>query len=308
MKKIFLSASMLTLLNCATNEIIDEQTDNTLTIQSSKTFSLIDNSSLVSKALTTVMDLHIPSGAQASNGGCSTSTGNSYGPNPLYYNDYILRGYGKPQRDISWAGIKFQAGNRPKVKTSSNGQTSIDEDPFTNALSIEFPFQANITYEIILETNIQDFIYKEQHDTYDQNDDYHGLEQSQAFPTVAVELADSPEIRGGNPCAGRPVVSRFISDRNYYKTQKAIISIPPSYEEKSFTFNYSTLTPRNALIIYFLPELADPNNLQFIPESSFNMLLKNIKIIEKPFDPSYISTPNPPLNPDRNPPCMRCPK
>lgn len=255
------------------------------------------------------LDLNKPLG-QPDGGGCSFKTGHSvdniytstaaFGPNPLSFFGYTFRGYGKPRTDgFNWKGIRFQAGNRPATVLSSRGQSRLVNDLFENALSIEFPFESNATYEIILDTIIEDFIYTEQHDQYDQNDDYHGLQQSQAFPTLAVELANTPEIYGSAPCAGRPVLNnRFISE-NYYKTQKVEITVPPSYEKKTFVFNFSTTESKAAFLIYYLPERgSDP----YIPESSFKMNLTGIKIIKKAFDPTYIVPPKV-TTPDPSLPC-----
>lgn len=303
MKKIILTLSfMLTLLSCATNDIISEQNENIPLLQSTKAASNLDKSSVTSKTITTVMDLEIPAGYQASNGGCTnTATGNAYGPSALGLYGYMVRGYGKPRRYPEYQGIELKTGNRPQTTTYGSNSYLID-DAYESAISIEFPFLANLTYEIIIETNVEDFIYKEQHDQYDQNDDYHGLEKSQAFPTLALELSDNAEIQGNNPCGARPRIGNMFVDHNYFKKQKIEITVPPSYEQKTLTYSFSTTNSKNAFKIYFFPEKSDAYT-HFVPESSYNIRITRIKIIEKPFDPSLIIT-TPPFH-QSNPCGMR---
>lgn len=300
MKKTLFIISSAILISCtSTNDLIYSQDENLSLLKNTTEYPLMSKNGmdlLAKNAVAlTVMDLDLNKTLiQPDGGGCSFKAGHSveniytstaaFGPNPLSFFGYTFRGYGKPRTDgFNWKGIRFQAGNRPKT-IINRGQSHLVNDPFENALSIEFPFESNVTYEITLNTTIEDFIYQEQHDQYDQNDDYHGLQQSQSFPTVAVQLANTPEIAGDAPCAGRPVVGNGLASANYYKRQKAEITVPPSYEQKTFVFNFSTQETKNAIIIYYLPEYGSN---PFIPESSFNMLLKGIKIIKKPYDPTH---------------------
>ncbi|MEG0928356.1 hypothetical protein [Chryseobacterium sp.] len=301
MKKTLTIISSILLIGCtSTNDLIYSQDENipyaaNLNNSLSSAKLLANNLSEI-----TVMELDLNKTLlQPSGGGCSFTAGHSidnlytstaaFGPNPLTFFGHIFRGFGKPRTDeFNWKGIRFRSGNRPKT-IINRGQPTLVDDPFENALSIEFSFQANATYEITLDTIIEDFIYTEQHDQYDQYDDYHGLQQSQAFPTLALELKDTPIIPGNNPCGGRPNIGRFFTSP-YFKKQKAEITATPSYEQKTFVFKFSITEVQNALIIYFLPEHSGTTP-QYIPESSFNMFLRNIKIVQKPFEQP--SNPNP---------------
>lgn len=297
-KKLLALSSILFIFSCATSDIISEQNENSLEKQNLKKSNLKFSIANKSIATTTVMDLNLDKFLiQPSNGGCSFNvlgvTGNSYvstaafGPTPISFFNYIVRGYGKPKTSMTdWKGIRFLAGNQPKT-VINRGQQILVDDPFENAISIEFPFQANTTYEITLNTVIQDNIYKEQHDQYDQNNNYHGLQKSQEFPTIALELANAPEISGNNPCGGRPVLGNGLVSANYFKRQKAEITVPPSYEQKTFIFNFSITENKSALLFYFLPGKSG-SVPQYIPESSFSMFLKNLKIVQKPFDPTHV--------------------
>ncbi|WP_353150220.1 hypothetical protein [Chryseobacterium sp.] len=310
MKKTLLAIYSVLFIGCAsTNDTIYSQDEEQNLISKGALFSTSNRQALnITDLGTTIMDLEIASAIQGSSGGCSYIDENingtyvttrAFGPNPLELYGYQVRGYGRPRRSLDWKGIRLLAGNRPQIVNSGGGFSpgenfSID-DQYTSAISIEFPFETNTTYEIILGTIIEDNIYKEQHDQYQQQDDYHGLQQSQGFPTVALELKDTPEIPGTTPCSGRPLVQNVFISPNYYKKQKAEITVPPSYEAKNFTFNFSTTEAKKAFIIYFLPN--NSGGVQPIPENSFSMYLKNLKIIKKPFDPSHI------VSPPVNPPC-----
>lgn len=280
-------------MSCATNDLVETQEE-----LSNQNLLKLSNRGLLSKTTNeiVVMNLDINRGLfQSQDGGCSSASQRAFGPNPTNFYNYTIRGYGQPRTDLSYKGIQLRTGNRP-TNVVTFGQNYLIDNVYESAISIEFPFLANVTYEINLQTIVEDFIYKEQHDRYDQNDDYHGLQQSQAFPTVAVELKDTPQISGNNPCGGRPAIGNMFIQRNYFKKQKAEITVPPSYEQKTFTYNFSTTENKNALIIYFLPERSgmQPN---YVPESSFNLNITNIKITQKPYNPAFYvpapTNPNP---------------
>lgn len=285
---------MLVLSSCMTNDMVNEQDYHLMTktqVQSTISKSSLDSTTNKSNVL---MDLQIPSGMNSENGGCTFTDGNingsftstaAYGPNPLTFNGYVIRGYGLPRRDTDWKGILFEAENLVKI-INQRGQSREANDSKSNAISIEFPFSPNLTYEITLEAFIEDYIATTKLDIYNSNDNIFDIDQSEAYPTIAIELSDSPQIRGNNPCAKRAVVSNAFVNRKYYKEQKAQIIVPPLSQKKTFTFKFSTTEAKNAFIIYFLPELSGTNILK----SSFSMYLTNIKIIEKPFEQSFEPT------------------
>ncbi|WP_126653408.1 hypothetical protein [Chryseobacterium aureum] len=296
MKKTLFVISSLFLVGCATSNDMLYTQDEEQTLNLKEALPNVSNKMLaLNEGEITLMDLDLNKPLiQPDGGGCSFKVGHSvdniytstaaFGSNPLSFFGYTFRGYGKPRTDgFDWKGIRFQAGNRPKT-ILDRGQPHLVNDPFESAISIEFPFESNVTYEITLQTFIEDFIYTEQHDQYDQNDDYHGLQQSQGFPTVRVELANNPAIIGDNPCGARPVTGNGLVSANYNKKQKAEITVPPSSKQKTFVFNFSTQETKNAIIIYYLPEYGSN---PFIPENSYNMFLTGIKIIKKPYDPTH---------------------
>jgi len=311
-KKLLALSSMLFISSCATNDIISEQNESKISQSSEKNLIQSKSNSLTSKT-GVVMDLTFLDKVQPDHGGCSVTNidgqGNphtsqqAFGPNPISYFGYLITGYGKPRMYWgNWNGLRFETGNRSKT-IINNGQQTTANDPLSNAISIQFPFQANLTYEITIETGIHDEIYRANHNELYGDDDLYSVNQSEAFPTVAVELANSQQISGNDPCSGRPTIGNFFVSR-YYKKQKIEMTTSPASESKTFVFKFSITEAQNALKIYFLPELSGTSS--HIPESNFTMYIGNIKIVQKPFEQTF--EPNIPFDPTRPPVCSRCPK
>lgn len=297
MKKKLLALSSIILISCGSNnDLLNSQDEN----QNSKILeknSLIKSnaSTLTNKTETVVMNMSFINKIQPPDGGCTVInfdnqanphyTTAAFGPNPISYYGRLMRGYGGPRMYyLNWQGLRLLAKNKPKTIVS-RGQSLQVDNPFENAISIEFPFESNLTYEITISTSIWDDIYRAKHDEFSGNDHLYNVNQSEGFPTVAVELSSSPQISGNDPCAERPVVGNGLVAANYYKKQKAEITVPPSYEKKTFIFNFSVTDPKNALILYFLPHKSEN---QHIPENDFTMFIGNIKIVQKPFDPTHV--------------------
>ncbi|GEN69315.1 hypothetical protein [Chryseobacterium rhizosphaerae] len=299
MKKTLFIISSLLVMSCASNNDLIYSQDEEQNLNLKEALPSLSNKILASNGgEITLMDLDLnKTFMQPDGGGCSFEAGynidNTYtstaafGPTPLTFLGYTIRGYGIPRTDaFLWKGIRFSASNKPQTTDIGGGRNPIiNNNPKSNAISIEFPFQANFTYEIRLDTSIQDFIYHIKHGSSNAIADLYNVDQSQGLPTVGVELTNSPQIRGNDPCAKRPIVNNsFVS--NYFKQEKAVVSYG-AYTKNEFIFNFSLTESQNAIIIYFQPELSGltPN---FVPESDFSMLLQNVKIIQKPFDPSHV--------------------
>ncbi|WP_223558281.1 hypothetical protein [Chryseobacterium lathyri] len=294
MKKSLLVLSSLILVSCGGNDLLNSQEEiQTSKIVDKQILTQPNTNSLENKTEIVVMDLNFLNKAQPQNGGCTVTnidnkavpheTTAAFGPNPLSYFGYQIRGYGAPRMYWGvWNGLRFESKNESKT-IINRGRTMLINNPLSNAISIEFPFQQNFTYEITIDASITDEIYLAKHDEFRGNDDLYQANQSEAFSTVAIELTNSPQIRGADPCAKYParavVNTSFVS--SYYKKQKAEITTPPSYENKTFVFKFSMKEAQSALILYFLPGLSET---QSIPESSFSMYIGNIKIVQKPFE------------------------
>jgi hypothetical protein len=308
MKKSLLVLSSLILVNCGGNDLLNSQeeiqTPNILNKQ-----SLVQSkiSSLENKTETVVMDLSFETGTISEGGGCSfkyalgpnsdiyTST-ECYGPNPIYQNGYLVRGYGKPMRASTmrsnpWFGVKLEAKNDPKT-VINGGRAELRNDQLSTAISIEFPFQANVTYEISLRTQLTDYIAKVKSPSngfYVPYADDYDIDKSEAFPTLDLSLADKPDIPGDDPCGSKPsVASGFTEPVNYTRKQKAEKTTQWITEDKNFTFYFSTTQAKNAILIKFLPGITEEINPPHVPQSWFWLDIRNIKIVQKPFDPTYI--------------------
>ncbi|MDR4952866.1 hypothetical protein REB14_11845 [Chryseobacterium sp. ES2] len=311
MKKTLFVISSLFLIGCATSNDMLYTQDEEQNLNLKEALPSVSNKMLaLNGGEITLMDLDLnkPLG-QPDGGGCTFETGYSidniykstaaFGPNPLTFFGYRIRGYGMPRTDgFLWKGIRFNSENRPKTVLNMYGQSRITNDPISSAIAIEFPFEANATYEITLKTYISDYIFELKHASYhsDEKDSYK-IDKSQAFPTVALELKSSSEIPGADPCAKRPVIANALNSPNYYKRQKAEIPYQPYHKPKTFIFNFSTLENKNSLLVYFLPEISDQ-----VLQSKFEMFLAGIKIIKKPFDPSHVVPPRV-TTPDPDLPC-----
>lgn len=318
MKKTLVIISSLFFIGCAnTNDIIYSQEENLSISKNINEHSLISKNNILAKnALESVlMDLSFTTGVINENGGCSftelisaeanyTTSTRCYGPNPIEQNGYLIRGYGKPRRKPNyigvwyWHGVMLKAENRGKT-VISRGTSVLIDDPISNAISIEQYFEPNKTYEITITSNLEDYIYTIKHNTYYSDDDQYNIKQSEAFPTLALELADSPQISGNDPCADRPNVGNGFTSPNYYKKQKTQKTTEWTNEDKTYTFYFSTTVPKNSLIIYYLPEQTLQRPASHVPQSAFRLDIRNIKIVQKSFDPVHLVD-NPPI---RENPC-----
>ncbi|WP_160139127.1 hypothetical protein [Chryseobacterium sp. c4a] len=320
MKKTLIIFSSILLLGCtSTNDLIYSQ-DEALPLTTDLDQSALNShSKLLANSLgeVTLMDLNIDRALiNPDGGGCTFTAGYSvenihkstaaFGPTPLSFLGYTFRGYGKPRTDgFLWKGIRIDIENLPKT-TINRGQTTLTNNSQSNALSIEHPFKANVTYQITLTAWVTDYIWKTKNNNREdrRDDNKYDVPQSEAFPTIGIELASSPTINGNDPCEPRPFVqpSPFVV-RNYYKSQTVILA-EPNNQKKEMTFNFSTTESKNAFIIYFLPGRSENRSSTFIPKNAYYMFVTGIKIVEKPFDPSHVVTPTSPCNNNGG---FRCP-
>lgn len=312
MKKTLFIISSLFFIGCAnSNDLINSEVEEQNLKTKDGLSSMSSRMSALNGGEALLMDIEIASSIQVSSGGCPYEdevidgfyvTTRAFGPNPIEQYGYQIRGYGRPNKSSAWKGIRLQNSNRPKTISSSRGQTTIINDPTSSAISIEFPFEGNATYQIILTSWFEDSIYETKHNEFHLDDDRYDINKSEGFPTVGIELSNSPEIKGVDPCAERPFVqpSGFLN-RNYHKEQKIILTKPLS-DLKELTYNFSITEPKNAMIIYFMPERSENRISDYIPKNVFTMFLYKIKVIKKPFDPSHVVPPRV-TTPDPDLPC-----
>lgn len=288
MKKKLISISIIFLIGCSANNDTLLQEQNELLQSKDELVELeniiaSENSAANKGGETLIMDLTFSSGVNPSNGGCTFrdinyngthtfETTAAFGPNPLLYKGYTIRGYGQPRTTQYVNGLVMGAKNDGK-KVISRGQEFLQNNPHSTAVSIEHPFEANKTYEIAIRYTVKDMI----------SFISHGDESSESSPTIGIQLRDSPEIPGNDPCAERPVVGYVLTSGNYYRSVKG----NANNISTTSTFNFSTTGTKNGLIIYFLPELTE-RNPSYVPKSHHALYIGNIKITQKSFDAQYL--------------------
>lgn len=286
MKKNLISISIIFLVGCSSSNDTLLQDQNEL--PQSKNELLNAKSSIVNKGVEIViMNLSIGALIPPQNGGCSSITRDShdnpginnegFGPDPVSFLGYQIRGFGRPTTSIYYSGIYFYILNEPKTTTSTRGGTCITDNPKSQAISIEQVFEPNFTYEIKLKAYIEDGIYTDNYGMYD-------IEKSEGRPTIKVQLKETPEIAGKDPCEFMShVQTELLGVSNNLKQQKIDYYAP----DRTYTFNFSPVVKTNSLVIYFLPQMSEQRCNGFVPRSTFIMRLSNIKITQKPYDSQY---------------------
>lgn len=245
----------------------------------------------------TVMNLEIEDRINPSNGGCTFEAFNnseqyfydstsSFGPNPQYFDGYMIRGYGNPRTSINYTGLRLHAENKG-MNVVANGQQIWTNSPVSNAISIEYNFKANVTYEVSVTSWIYDTIFRSKNNQINIDDDFYDIPQSETNPSVGIQLKSTPEISGVDACANRPMVAtEFLVNSNYYKSAEVALSNRAG-QITNYTLNFSTLENKSSLQIYLLPKILLGRPPSQVLKSNFYMFIRNIKVVEKPYDPQY---------------------
>lgn len=185
-----------------------------------------------------------------------------YNPYPLHpdTNQYLIRGYGKPYHNYYYNSLILQA---------SNNSAAYNYRPTCSAISIEYEFKPNVTYEISLETIFND------------NRKLTETKHSEGFPTVNVYLNGSPILSSIDKACEKDIFLT-ATPRNYvrsYTLEDNIIKV------RTLQFKFSPTEEKKALIIFLLPKLSDSRSTA-VPINNYTMLLPTVTIKELPFDPS----------------------
>lgn len=304
MKQLLKILLIGSLINCArTNDTV---LSNETTSVNNKRADASEISKVIAPANNTIIHLDLNAGyINPSNGGCTfeilnyngtefIQTTAAFGPNPVNFFGYQFRGSGKPRTDMTYKGIAFVAGNG-KTISYNQGVRELKDKPAARAISLEHNFEPNFTYEITIVALLRDNIYYHSLSPTGNNDAY-DVSESEANPTIAVELKQSPEINIEYPCGipfgsntfskNLPVVNRntnYAKKHTYERTTNYTI-----FEQKTYVFNISPKITTNGLIIYFMPNGLSPGRTtQDVNESAFQMHLTNLKVVKKPFNSSY---------------------
>ena len=242
----------------------------------------------------TIINFAYPVGS-STNSGCTIkryNDGNSYytddgvfGSTPYPYpfpssetTPYLVRGFGLPHLNRYYGSLVLSVSNKEEKRTDVRGRVTSHNNKQGSAISIEYPFKANISYEINLTVIFYDNIYL----IYKKFSD--------GFPTIYAQLKDdgiiSPEnLRNVNldPCIKDGVIGLDATD--YVNNTRSYTLDSRGQIEKYVNFKFSPTKEKKALLISLHPKISAFDNSPF-PTNDYTMALPIIKITEKPFDPS----------------------
>lgn len=281
LKKICLFFLLSTIISCSVDEPV-------------KIESKIDlEPTIAQKEFYSSVTLHFDYGVVSLNSGCTkeklgydgnffTYTG-VYGPIPQPQEEgYMIRGYNKPYHNEYYNSLALHSSNEGRQTISPRtGQLINDNDPRVTAISIEYPFLANTTYEISVQNYFVD-VRKNADNVY-----------SDGYPTLTAYLKETPEIPGPNPCGDSGLTGHWATVDGYiYKREQTLDS--HALITRTFIYKFSPIENKNALVLILSPSMASEVGAGVsIPTNNYVMLLPLITIAEKPFDPSINVAPPP---------------
>lgn len=216
-----------------------------------------------------------------SSGTYTTTDAGVYGHNPAPQdNGYLVRGYGVPYHNQYYNALILQTTNKAIKRTDTRTNVTINDNlPTIAAISIEFPFKANVTYEISLKTLFID------------NNLLIGTVASNGYPTLHAALQDSGILFGGITTCEKTSRQSGIAE-NYIKSYTLENNIK---KERIITYKFSPTEAKNALAFILRPHTGGRGVDVKIPTNNYTMRLRTVTITEKPFDPSLnITGPRPP--------------
>lgn len=219
-----------------------------------------------------------------------------YGPNPHPYHripSCLIRGFGKPHQNLYYNCLVLFAGNK-EFKTRDRRGIMHRNKSHGSAISIEYPFKANVTYEITTKVSFRD-------NRYLINKVF-----SNGYPTMFVQLKDSGVIipkkisrtQKLDPCTKEGVIDLTINNYNNLTRFYTLDSRPSTM--KNLVFKFSPTEQKNALSISLHPAISPIGYGVPIETNNYTMTLATITITEKPFAPSLnIELPEIPYIPRR---------
>lgn len=286
MKKINLLfiSTLIIFISCENNFEEENSIINKPLLKSESRYSAKDNTSQNSKLMNPPVEINFNWGIDSFNSGCTTELLDYqfklytyygvYGSIPRYYNGYNVRGYGKPFHAMYYNSLILNAKN--KVLVTYNPRRGIYQyrnDSSGSAISIEYPFQANKTYEIIVENYFHD-----RREVYDNV-------TSDGYPTLYVEMRESGIITGRENACGENSLCNFSTQSNAYIYRKKVSLDSPANMVRNFVYKFSPIESKNAILISLHPNI-NYSGVGAIPINMFNMALHKVIITELPFDPS----------------------
>lgn len=221
-----------------------------------------------------------------------------YGPNPHPYHripSCLIRGFGQPHQNLYYNCLVLFAGNKGYKSRNRRGTIHRNKQ-HGSAISIEYLFKPNITYEITLKASFRDNRYL--------------IDKvfSSGYPTVFAQLKDSGIIstersryQTPDPCDLDGVIDLDKHANNYPNYTRSYTLDNPSMSMRSLVFKFSPTEEKKALIVSLHPTIGIEGYGTPIPTNNFTMRLPYVIIKERPFDPSLNIElpPEKPYNPRR---------
>lgn len=192
-----------------------------------------------------------------------------YGPNRVNRSGFLVRGYGKPYHNFQYNTLFLHASNKGYTTSTSRGILINDNLSKTSAISIEYPFKANVSYDIEVETYFRDNRYL--------IDKVH----SSGFPSLYAHLKNTGIIVEGEAGCEDKLVP-LATEQNYIKSYTLD---SPALITRSIIFKFSPLQAKNAVIFTLNPTRGGRGTDVKIPTNDYTLALYSVKISEKPFDP-----------------------
>jgi hypothetical protein len=194
-----------------------------------------------------------------------------YGFNPYpLANGYLVRGYGKPNHNYYYGALILSASNKELKRKDTRGRTYNDNLSKVSSISIEYPFKANVTYQITLKTQFND--NRKRVDNV----------QSSGFPSLHAQLNDSGIISSDDKACQNDLF-RLVTEHNYIKSYILENNIITG---RDVVFKFSPTQAKNAITFTLHPARGERGFEEKIPTNNYTMVLRYVTIIEKPFDPS----------------------
>lgn len=228
------------------------------------------------------------------NSGCTVkrfNNGNSYytdagvyGGNPYSYpypetTSYLVRGFNTPHLNPYYGSLILFVSNK-EIKSSIRNGIWHDNDKRGSAISIEYPFKANITYEISMKVTFHDNRYLTE------------KVFSDGLPTIFVQLKDDGTIvQDIDPCDNKGINNIY----GYYTSgnDSYLLNYTRSYTlesrgviQRTLAFKFSPTEEKKALLISVHPATSRAGYGAQILKNNYTMVMPLINISEKPFDPS----------------------
>lgn len=272
MKHYLLFLIICVFTSCESESVVFSEINNTMQEPRSETFQPEENYYGVTSTNSTTI-INFDYGITAMDGGCeyfvvTTQTvywdENAYGPDSVTVSGHAVRGYGGPKHNYGGYSNCLVMRAKQEFVPSTSGKSRGEMEGFGMALSIEYPFEAYKSYEIIIKGRFVDI-------------------NSSIPPTLYCELKNSGIIPVNNPCGTDEFVP-LGADYNgvydlYYKYLRKITPDDGSFgTEASYSRSFSPTESKNALLLSLRPPRGQV--------TSGAIWVRTVTIKEKTFDPS----------------------